>query len=190
MTKNEFRNIGLRDAKFTSERGLGDFPRGVSSSYFRCLIITQSRVAVCLALLNGRSSLRMHIRHVVNLCAEEKVPRIATRWVITSMQDKKSGRDRAVDQFPHETMGRSQGAIDILLAISSGISTRSPKPTRVRTAGTVHLRPKAFDLFRGILGAHSTDLLLGRWGAVARSVRALPGFSLSELYPISSIERG
>lgn len=52
----------------------------------------------------SRSPFHCHVGHVLSACPEKQMIGIAARRVVTAMADKHSVRDRAVVEFPRETM--------------------------------------------------------------------------------------
>jgi hypothetical protein len=85
-----------------------------------------------------------HVAHVVCLCADEQMRRVAAWRVIAMMQDMQSFGDRSVVQFPRKAVRHVESApsmsSDAQPTVSCRVRTASPKPAGV---GFLNLFPKA-----------------------------------------------
>lgn len=85
------------------------------------------------------------IRLIFGVRSGKDVCRIATERDITGMASEQLGRHRTVDQLPRKTVGRDALTMrNAELAVSVLIPTSQPRPTRIRPAAPVNLRPESF----------------------------------------------
>lgn len=115
-----------------------------------------------------RASPHAPVAHVVGGRARIQVLRPDAGRIVAMMQDAQSDRDRAVVEFPRETVGTDGVSTNPELPVAESVPAALPFPTAF--VGTVHLRPEPFGgRQRGTLGTH-----LGLTSVVPRPRRCQP----------------
>lgn len=120
--------------------------------------VSTAPITRCLPFLGN------HVGRVVGRRSQEQVCRIRAGRPVTVMADDHPRRDGAVAQHPRNA-GRTEHPprdFDTAAEVSRvADECAHPRPARIRAAGTVHLRPKPFDVVRGKIGAHRKGLSCG-----------------------------
>lgn len=140
LTCNNFRNDACINAVLVSQLFLGNATGGVALAYLANGMCRQLRWRASMAL----PSLGNLISNVVCISAKEQVIGPNTGGSVASVQYPQPIGDRAVVQFPGNTMRRSSRAVlpasQSNAAVAVMVGCGSPQPTRI---GLSDFRPKA-----------------------------------------------
>lgn len=133
----------LGHTELQSERG-GLFSGGRASANLADLVLCEPARGGAFALTRRHALLPGHVGHVVGVCAEAQVRRVATRSVVAGVQHMKTIGDRPVRVRVRESVGVDLVAVSSVPepAITTVVASASPRPTGIRPTGLVYAFPE------------------------------------------------